>query len=290
MVGYRGPVSPSTGNRPLVFRRPKSIGRDDEVKVPCGQCVGCRLDRSRVWAVRCLHEASLYEDNCFVTLTYGPKTLPSDGSLVLDHWQCFAKRLRKAGVAFRYFMCGEYGERLSRPHYHACFFGWRPDDLKLYRSTARGDRLYTSEFLEKTWGLGFCIVGDVTFESAAYVARYVLKKQTGEGVQEYYEGRKPEFTTMSRRPGLGSGWLEKYRSDVYPSGLVVERGVKMAPPRFYDEIYKKFDPKGFETLKLKRKYVSRDWYETSYQRLYVKDKVKALKIRALTRAYELEDL
>ena len=151
--------------------------------VPCGQCIGCRLERSRQWAIRCVHEASLHTDNCFITLTYSPDCLPSDGSLNHDDFQKFFKRLRKhiAPKKIRYYMCGEYGEdlqqpsKLGRPHFHACLFGLDFDDKQLY--IVRDDvKLYTSATLEKIWGKGFVTIGDVTFESAAYVARYIAKK------------------------------------------------------------------------------------------------------------------
>jgi hypothetical protein len=112
------------GKWPVVFK-PTAGYLDKELKLPCGRCIGCRLERSRQWAVRCVHEASLHEKNCFITLTYSPENLPKDGSLDVSHFQKFMKRFRKRfGPGIRFFHCGEYGESLSRPHYHACIFGF----------------------------------------------------------------------------------------------------------------------------------------------------------------------
>ena len=213
------------GKRSIVFN-PRDGLLDRPIAVPCGQCIGCRLERSRQWATRCVHEASLHENNCFITLTYDDAHLPSDLSLNLVHFQKFMKRLRKRfGDGIRFFHCGEYGENFGRPHYHACLFNFDLPDRVLW-STRSGVNLYTSHILSSLWPFGFVTVGDVTFESAAYVARYVMKKVTGKNAQDHYEWvhpitgqvyeRAPEYVTMSRRPGIGKGWLEKYMSDVFP--------------------------------------------------------------------------
>ena len=148
-----------------------------EIWLPCGQCIGCRLQRSREWAARCVFEASRHEHNSFITLTYAPECLPEDGSLHYEHFQKFIKRLRKRlwryedDLKVRFFMCGEYGEQFSRPHYHAIIFGYDFPD-KVFWSRNNGYPLYRSRMLEELWPFGYCTVGDVTFESAAYVARY----------------------------------------------------------------------------------------------------------------------
>jgi len=71
-------------------------GRGHPLELPCGQCIGCRLERSRQWAIRCVHEASMHENNCFITLTYAPEYLPPDGGLIKSDFQKFIKRLRKS--------------------------------------------------------------------------------------------------------------------------------------------------------------------------------------------------
>ena len=239
------------------------------LSLPCAQCVGCRLERSRQWAMRCMHEAQLHQNNCFITLTYDNTYLPSDGSLHYKDFQLFLKRLRKKFRfnRIRYYMAGEYGESFGRPHFHACIFGIDFHDKKLWKRTASGSLLYRSEDLETLWPFGYSSVGDVNFESAAYVARYIMKKaiksqhsteewkwankytdlKTGEIVQI-----KPEFTKMSLKPGIGADWYKKYKSDVYPNDYVVVRGKKLKPPKAYDKMYKKSNPYEYDELLYKR--------------------------------------
>lgn len=212
-----------------------------------------------------MHEASLHEDNCFVTLTYDAEHLPADMSLDVRHWQLFAKRLRKRVGPFRFFHCGEYGERLSRPHYHAVFFGLDFPDRVLY--TERGGvRLDTSAVLESVWGKGFCTVGAVTFESCAYVARYVLKKVNGDDAFHHYmildertgelTSVAPEYVTMSRGgrhgKGIAASWFNRFGNEVYPSDEVISRGHPAKPPRYYDKLQELVDPTVLETVKRSR--------------------------------------
>ncbi len=237
LKGFRSPSGA------IVFCRQQSIGL--EMSVPCGQCIGCRLERSRQWAVRCMHEASLHVDTCFVTLTYRDEDVPRFGSLLMDDWQKFFKRLRKRCGKVRFFGCGEYGELNGRPHYHACLFGLGFPDKVLW-STRGGHDVFRSPVLESVWPHGQSEIGSLTFESAAYVARYCVKKVTGSKARAHYEcydpdtgelGRRlPEFATMSRRPGIGTGWFEEFGSEVYPSDEVIVRGKSCKPPRFYDRL------------------------------------------------------
>lgn len=252
------------GQAKLVFRPPQ---RGDkvlrELEVPCGQCVGCRLERSRQWAVRCMHESQLYDQNCFITLTYDDENLPQFSSLRYRDYQLFMKRLRKRlGRGVRFYMCGEYGETTFRPHYHALLFGWRPSDLKLHSKRASGSVLYTSNILSEIWTDGFASVGELTFESAAYVARYVMKKVTGDSASSHYERLDlntgeiqavvPEFNCMSRKPGIAAGWLAKFAGDVYPHDEVSVRGVWCKPPRYYDKIYAEANPIQWESIEFER--------------------------------------
>lgn len=240
LEGWRSRTVSKSGKRPIVFRKADGLV-DRPVQVPCGQCIGCRLERSRQWAVRCVHEASLYTDNCFVTLTYDDEHLPGNLSVDVTHFQKFMKRLRKKQPQVRYFHCGEYGDKGGRPHYHACLFNYRPSDLKLW-SVRDGIRLYTSDDLSRVWSHGYVVVGDVSFESAAYVARYVMKKITGVGAEKHYAGRSPEYVTMSRRPGIGAGWYAKFAGDVFPSDEVVLRGIRMGVPKYYDKLFEEGHP------------------------------------------------
>lgn len=247
---YRGAVNPS-GKRAIVFKRP-SASFAKPIDLPCGNCIGCRLERSRQWALRCLYESEQHEKNVFLTLTYQDDKLPPGGTLVLEHFQDFMKRLRfRYGEGIRFFHCGEYGEKLGRPHYHALIFNLDFPD-KVLHSENRGNKIYKSQALDEIWGHGYAWIGSVTFESAAYVARYVMKKITGEKAAEHYGGKKPEYITMSRRPGIGAGWWDKYKSDVYPSDFLVYKGKKMKPPKFFDGRLEKENPALLEKIKKDR--------------------------------------
>lgn len=234
--------------------------------VPCGQCIGCRLDHSRQWALRCLHEAKEHESNCFLTLTYDDDHLPLDHSLNKTHFQSFMKHLRHAvsPTKIRFFHCGEYGEKLSRPHYHALIFGYDfPDKVLLKQGK---NPLYTSPELSKIWKRGFSTIGEVTFDSAAYVARYATKKINGKGKTDHYwyDDRETgetfplqqEYITMSRNPGIGDNWYEKYKADVFPSDMVVTlrdgKSYINSAPRYYAEKYKEEDPEAYKQLKHRR--------------------------------------
>lgn len=238
--------------------------------LPCGQCVGCRLERSRQWAVRILHEASLHESNSFITLTYDDNHLPADFSLNHKHFQDFIKRYRKRIYPdfLRFYMAGEYGEDYSRPHYHACIFGHRPDDLVLHSKSESGQYIYTSVFLQSLWPHGYSSVGDLTFESAAYVARYIMKKITGPNSDRHYEivdpdtgeitDRKPEYARMSLKPGIGAAWFGKFMSDVYPHDHVISRGHEAKPPRYYDKLLSRVDPDLLEFIQFSRAVKARE--------------------------------
>lgn len=244
-VGWRSRVvNQATGKRPIVFDVTKGFS-DMEVTLPCGKCIGCLLERSRQWAVRCMHEASLHEENCFVTLTYDDEHLPADGSLDRRAFPLFMKRLRKAhdGKRIRYFHCGEYGSQSKRAHYHALLFGHDFSD-KTHWASRGGYPVWRSASLERLWPFGNCEIGTVTFESAGYVARYVVKKMKADYWRDYAEldtqtgevvERAREYTTMSRRPGIGVEWYERFRSEVYPADSVVVRGRLCRPPRAYDK-------------------------------------------------------
>lgn len=233
-----------------------------KLSLPCGQCQGCRLERSRSWAIRCIHEAKMHKENCFITLTYNDENQQYD--LIYSHFQKFLKRLRKKFPQknIRYYMAGEYGEQTHRPHFHACLFGIDFSDKRLFRELPSGSYLYTSKLLEQLWPFGYSTIGDVTFESAAYVARYVMKKVTGPPAADHYQvccpntGElkpiTPEFNRMSLKPGIGKKFLEKYLSDIYPNGTIIHNGSKQKPPRFYEKYYAELQPLKYEALQYER--------------------------------------
>jgi len=263
LKAFRSPKLSATGKLSIAFTATKGFA-DVPIELACGQCIGCRLERSRQWAVRCMHEAQLYEDNCFLTLTYSDDNLPSNGSINRRHVQLFLKRLRKkiSPRKFRYVYAGEYGEKTSRPHYHLILFNYDFPDKILHSKNRDGDRLYTSRLLDEIWGLGHALIGGVTFESAAYVARYCLKKVTGKNAADHYERvdpvtgeivqLEPEFFQPSLKPGIGKPWLEKFKSDVYPGDNVVVRGHKTRPPRAYDQTLNEEEVSQLKKKRLKK--------------------------------------
>ncbi len=279
----------------IVFKRSKNAGKDMEVA--CGQCMGCRIDRSQEWAARIVHEAAMHQDNCFITLTYNQENIPWDGSLVKEHFQKFMKRLRKhyAPKKIRFYHCGEYGENLERPHYHACVFGLDFDD-RVAHSATNEIVTYTSETLEKIWGKGFCTVGELNYETAAYTARYVMKKITGMRAEAHYErmdattgqiiNLQPEYVTMSLKPGIGKTFYEKYKTDFYPRGEcpVPGRGVYNKVPKYYEGLYGEEAPDTLEKIKKKRKkYLLANVDEYGTDRLITKYKVKKAALQHLKR-------
>ena len=304
LKGWRCPL---TGG--IVFKRPS--GAVVEMCVACSQCLGCRLDHSRMWMVRCVHEASLWDDNCFITLTYRPKELctaeqlakgwhvPNDGSLNKKHFQDFMKRLRKkfSDIRIRYYHCGEYGDQLDRPHYHACLFNFDFSDKELFKQS-EGYALFVSKTLEQLWPYGFSTVGELTAESAAYCARYILKKVNGNGRHEHYlrvdeygvaYWLQEEYVTMSRRPGIGRGFYEKFESDFFPRDEVPVPGVGVLRkvPRYYENMFAEGSPEEHEKVKQLRK-AFRDAHKEEYSsdRLMDKYRVKKAQIKTLTRSYE----
>jgi len=300
----------------------KSITPQMEIlKLPCGQCIGCRLDRSLMWAQRLMHESRSHDTSCFVTLTYSDQNLPADGSLSVKHFQKFMKRLRKrVPITIKYFHCGEYSPRKDRPvgpfdpdyyigegqrpHYHAVIFGYDFPDKTLW-TVRDGNRLYTSDLLLDCWGKGHVAIGNLTFESAAYVARYCIKKINGSwreklneaGLRPYEricpvtaEIREvlPEYATMSRGGrtgrGIGHDFFTKFHTDIYPQDHVIVNGYPQRPSRYYDDLFDEIDPESMEAVKEKRQKdrVKHEWNNTP-ERLEVRKTVKEAQLKMLKR-------
>lgn len=299
LKGYRSATPGPSGKHQIVFT-PRGGEIDRPVELPCGQCTGCRLNRSREWAIRCVHEAKLYGDrNCFVTLTFNDTHFPPGGSLDHAHWQLFMKRLkswtrRNQGAdqanGIRFYMCGEYGPKLGRPHYHAVLFNFDFPDKKYKRVNREGDRIFTSEVLDKCWGQadpGMCEIGSVTFRSAAYVARYIMDKQTGEDAVAYYGDKKPEYTNMSRNPGIGFGWFQKFGRDAFPSDFLIHDGVRHGVPRYYTGL---FEAGGNDTTAIKGKRkrgAKRHKADQTDRRLHDREIVKLAQIKRLNKEEDL---
>lgn len=259
----------------VVFKKADGLA-DRPITLSCGWCQHCRMEHARQWAIRCVHEAQLHEESCFLTLTYDPENIPHTppttrpngytgmGSLRASHWPSFIRSLRqverrKAKISrreprnLRYYICGEYGETTHRPHLHALLYGRNfSEDRRPSSKTPTGNQLYRSKELEKLWGKGTVEIGDVTYQSAGYVAKYVDKKITGDRAESHYGGRVPEFSMMSRKPGIGAGWLEKWWTDVYPSDHVVMDGKPQPPPKYYDLWLEANHPEVYKRVRLAR--------------------------------------
>jgi len=301
----------------IVFDKPFAFA--EGFNLPCGQCIGCRLNYSRQWAIRCIHESQMHENNCFITLTFSPEALATrenPHSLDMREWQLFMKRVRKKyGNGIKFFHCGEYGEKNRRPHYHALLFGHDFTDKQLWTQRS-GVKLYTSQVLTEfkypnkpyhpisnpivggLWPYGFSTIGDVTFESAAYCARYVLKKVNGDAAADHYTytdpssgeviNIKPEYCTMSRgrEPGtaLGGSWFKKYKNDVYPHDYVVIRDkIKVKPPRYYDSLLSEEELKVIKEKRIKDSPKTIDNYDENMDRLWVQEECKTVQIEQLIR-------
>jgi hypothetical protein len=228
--------------RPVVLKKKSDYnGLDGYHEVPCGYCPGCRIEKSKQWAIRISHESKMYDRNCFVTLTYNKKNLLFGGSaratVFKPDLQGFFKRLRK-NVKFRYFACGEYGEQYARPHYHVIFFGV---DFRDYSDVRQDNRLLTLKeaYLEPAWNKGLIHIGGLTPASAQYCAKYVTKKLYGDDALYYDEqGIQSEFALMSRKPGIGAKFFDEYLKGEMQDYIVCD-GKKSALPRYYRE--RKFD-------------------------------------------------
>lgn len=246
-------------------------------QLPCGKCIQCRLDYSRSWAIRCVHESKMYENNSFVTLTYSDEHLKSP-KLQYSDFQKFTKRLRdniyqnflkaygkhnwsllskseKKQVYDPYkislFVTGEYGDKTKRPHWHALIFNWQPTDIKYKYSNHNNDKIYSSQILTDLWSNGTAELGSVTFQSAAYCARYAAKKLVhGQDQDHDYH----PISKKSSHQAIGKKWLEKYWPDVFNYGKIILPNGQTAPiPRYYEKWLQKNKPEEWEKYITKTK-------------------------------------
>lgn len=277
----------------VVFQQ---LARHDVVRsldLPCGQCIGCRLERSRQWAVRCVHESKCHKRNCFVTLTYDDDHLPLRGQLNYPDFQKFMRRVRKQLGPVRFYMCGEYGSENWRPHYHACLFGLDFDDKVYWRKSESGAKCYRSAVLEQLWPLGASEIGALTFESAAYAARYCVQKITGQAAQVHYArsdsagdfSLPAEFNKMSLKPGIGARFLHRWHTDIYPNDFVVINWRESKPPRYYDKLFSRLFPSVFEDVQFRRQVQARESFaDNTLARLAVKEVVATARSSFLSRS------
>lgn len=226
---YNKDVNPDTGKRSLCFtgknryfgaaRSDTGLSLEAPLTVPCGKCAGCRKDQSLMWSIRGYHESQEHDQNSFITLTYDDYHLPSDGKISKEALQKFFKRLRRDGTKIRYLACGEYGGLTRRPHYHAIIFGkdWLEGAIPIT------DKLYTNQHLYDYWQQGHVSIAPVTMASICYVCGYVNKKRDDDDT----------FNLMSRRPGIGHTWLDKYGDDIARTGVVSIEGQSYQVPKRY---------------------------------------------------------
>lgn len=287
------------------------------MQLPCGQCVGCRLEYSRQWANRCMLELQYHDSAYFVTLTYDDDHVPvnyycSDSetgeaspSLTLRKrdFQLFMKRLRKkfSNDKIRFFMCGEYGSETLRPHYHAIIYGLHLDDLQVYKRSPEGFTYYNSPSLQSVWTdskgqpIGYAVVADVTWETCAYTARYIMKKLRGSAAQAYADfNLEPEFTLMSRKPGIARQYYDDH-PDMYEFDYInistSKGGRKFRPPKYFDKLYDLEHPEEMTRMKEIRQKCAIDAMKAKLQHtslspdelLNVEESTKVAQIKSLRR-------
>lgn len=280
------------------------------IEIPCGRCIGCRLQKSKDWANRCMLELDYHETSYFVTLTYDNEHVHhsefiNDDGVVTDiltckkrDFQLFMKRLRFAFPEqfIRYFACTEYGETTARPHCHAILFGLKLDDLRPIKITELGDTLYTSDKLASIWQNGIVSVGEVTWESCAYVARYVTKKQYGQNAEMYERYNiEPESCLMSLKPAIGKRYYEENPHKLFEQDVryikTPKGGRPISAPRYfkkkyeedYPEQYQKYHDKhkdiGESKKQIKSSLTDLDYYDS----LAIEGKNLEKKIKVLSR-------
>lgn len=272
----------------IVFAERGKIRR--ELRLYCGRCIGCRIQRARNWAVRCMHESQLHGHSYFATLTYDNDNYSP--SLDYRDFQLFMKRLRKAEGPTRFFACGEYGEEFHRPHFHVLLFGKYFDDQRKV-----GKELYESKRLDQLWKHGRATLGSVTYQSAGYCAQYSCKKVNGPMADEHYKRVNlstgeivdvaPEMGRMSLRPAIGYPWFLKFWKDVYLArDAVIINGRPVPPPRFYDLKLRETAPeiaddKAYERYINSAKFVD----DCTPERLATRELVAKAKFNSKVRSY-----
>lgn len=285
-------VNPDSGKHLITFSGTDNLIEGHMIRLPCGRCIGCRADKAGDWAMRCMHEAQMHDENCALTLTFDDEHLPDDYSVDVRHLQLFMKRLRKflAHRKIRFYGCGEYGDDNQRPHYHLIIFNYTFNDRVLWTKT-EGSTQYTSDKLTNLWQQGLATTADLTYQAADYVARYSMKKINGDRAAQHYSRLhpkgwpvqvKPEFGVMSRMPGLGTTWFHKYKNDCFPSDFLVIDGKHKRVPQFYLDLLQ--DERERTRIKRVRKGKATSHREdNTRERLAVREQVKASKMSILQR-------
>lgn len=282
----------------------------DPLKLPCGQCIGCKLDHGKRWATRIMHQAQTAREDvspknpngkpsCFVTLTFDDQHLPLNRSVHVRYIQLYIKRLRNLGYKFSYYACGEYSpEKERRAHFHVCLLGVDFSKDRIFQKKSKtGFPLYHSKELDDCWDhQGLAWIGDLTWDSASYTARYVTNKITGPMAVDYYRHTdpdtgevfqlKPEFATMSRNPALGKDWIKKYMFPTFRDDSVIVKGKATQPPPYYTKELEKHDPELHSEIKLKRITAIKKFEKNNTpERLSAAEVIKLQKITMYKRSF-----
>jgi hypothetical protein len=297
-------VNPS-GKHPLSFTEHEVLPFS-KLEIPCGRCIGCRIDRSQQWGTRIMHEARYHEKTCFLLLTYDDQHLPEHGQLVPPDAKKFCKAVndkfgpelrRLFGHGVRYFLCGEYGDLTGRPHYHVILFGVDfAEDRKPWKKSGK-HQLWRSETATRLWGRGNVDIGSLSEQSGEYAARYCLKKVNGEMAKDHYARIDPatgewfmlhaEFIRMSNKPGIGRLFFDDpaNRNMYDRGGFPRNRSSHLKKiPRYYDSQLEKVDPDRFEEIKRKRKKDAlKRKADNTPERLAVREEIQKAKVQQLPR-------
>lgn len=253
--------------------------------IPCGKCIGCRLEYSREWANRGYLESKEWKQNWFCTITYDeehliiPEEFESEngityinegdwkGTLVPKDLTQFIKNVRQIMKReynqnnIRFMAAGEYGEKGDRPHYHIIFFNLNLPVEDLFEPRISNNNVYyRSKIIERAWKKGISNISEANWNTIAYTARYITKKINGTGSEESYaeKGQLKEFFRVSRMPGIGEAYFRKHYKEIYEKDEIIiknkEGTIATKPPKYYDYLYEQIDPKGFEAIKQKRRH------------------------------------
>lgn len=298
MTAYR----PASGEGRLVFDKRKAHPlRCEPIMLPCGGCVQCRAAKARDWTVRAWMESSLQPIGCSLTLTYSPEHLPPGAGLRPHDLRLFLKRLwnRFPGLDVRFLVNGEYGDKGLRPHYHLLLWGLDfVEDRKPWSKAPSGELLYRSAELDALWGLGLAAIGTLTVASAGYAARYCMKKMTGAAAEQEYmrfdpDGQpywvQPVFARMSRRPGLGGAWVDRFWHSDAMAEFVVMDGRKVPMPAYCVRRRFRDEPLVIEARKaVALSFLAEHAEDYTAERISVREAVMQLRMARLHRALEDE--
>lgn len=242
-----------TGKIKMVFK-PELGYPNTKTELPCGQCIGCKIERARQWAGRVMLESSTYQFNCFITLTYKEDPYSLNKEDIQRFLKTLRKKLERTGrPPVRFFQCGEYGEKFSRPHHHIILLNYWPPDTNYFKKH-KGNSMFISKEITECWPHGQHSIGALNSTTANYTTKYCLKKIAGPPAEKHYNGRLPEFVTMSRNPGIAKDWFLKFNKDVYNHDKVIlEHNHVLRPPRYFDSMYEADNPSRMRELKKQRR-------------------------------------